>query len=66
MPVLHTYLLIQVGDHEVECSPSFKLYLHTSSWPQYIPCELAAYTTLVYYQNTRESAKMQLLDRLVR
>lgn len=54
---------LQVGDHEVECNPNFRLFLHTASLPQDIPPELAAYTTLIYNQTTRNGIKTELLDR---
>ncbi|CAK8694917.1 unnamed protein product [Clavelina lepadiformis] len=57
---------IMVGDHEVECHPSFRLYLHTATLPQDVPPEVAAYTTLVYNQTTRDGVKTQLLDRFMR
>nr|CAB3238692.1 dynein heavy chain 8, axonemal-like [Phallusia mammillata] len=57
---------IMVGDHEVECNPNFRLYLHTATLPQDVPPEIAAYTTLVYMQSTREGVQSELLDRFMR
>jgi len=57
------FWLLQVEDHEVECNPAFRLYLHTSTLPQDVPPEIAAYTTLVYLQSTREGVEIELLDR---
>ena len=48
----------------MECHPDFRLYLHTATLPQYVPPELAAYTTLVYHQTARDSIRQELLDRL--
>lgn len=56
---------IMVGDHEVECQPSFRLFLHTSSAPCEVPEELAAYTAVVKFASTRSCLEEELLDRFL-
>ncbi|XP_077973667.1 uncharacterized protein LOC120348568 isoform X2 [Styela clava] len=62
----NTPFKMMVGDHEVECNPNFRMFLHTTSLPQHVPPELAAYTTLLYNQTTRDGIKTELLDRFMR
>ncbi|CAF3351101.1 unnamed protein product [Rotaria sp. Silwood1] len=41
---------LQIGQQEIECSPKFRLYMHTITQPVCIPKELAAYTlTLCFH-----------------
>ncbi|XP_069461306.1 uncharacterized protein [Ambystoma mexicanum] len=56
---------IMVADHEVECHPGFRMYLHTTSLPQEIPSEVAAFCSILYFSQDREGLVEQLLDRFV-
>ncbi|XP_077863125.1 dynein axonemal heavy chain 5-like [Saccoglossus kowalevskii] len=56
---------MNVGDHEVECSPSFRLYLHTTCQPQQVPNTLAAYTAVTYFYQVRHDIEEELLDRFM-
>lgn len=65
--VLHISLKLvfssfQVTDHEVECDPKFRLFLHTTSEPQTVPHQLAAYTSTLFYQQSRQCIEEELLD----
>ncbi|XP_025098007.1 LOW QUALITY PROTEIN: dynein gamma chain, flagellar outer arm-like [Pomacea canaliculata] len=51
-----------VTDHEVECDPKFRLFLHTTSEPQTVPHQLAAYTSTLFYQQSRQCIEEELLD----
>ncbi|XP_033113255.1 dynein heavy chain 5, axonemal-like isoform X2 [Anneissia japonica] len=56
---------MMVADHEVECNPSFRLYLHTTNQPHTIPHSLAAYTSVQYFYQTAEDCEEELLDRFM-
>ncbi|XP_071954985.1 uncharacterized protein [Antedon mediterranea] len=56
---------MMVADHEVECNPSFRLYLHTTNQPHTIPNCLAAYTSVQYFYQTAEDCEEELLDRFM-
>ncbi|XP_030850579.1 dynein heavy chain 8, axonemal isoform X3 [Strongylocentrotus purpuratus] len=56
---------MMVADHEVECHPGFRLYLHTTCQPHCVPDELAAYTSVMYFYQTREDCEEELLDRFM-
>lgn len=57
--------LFQVGDHEVECDPKFRLYLHTTAEPHMIPEWLGAYTGVIFFHMTRQDIEEELLDRFM-
>ena len=59
---LSVHALLQVTDHEVECDPKFRLFLHTTGEPQTIPHYLAAYTSVLYFQQNRQCVEEELLD----
>ncbi|XP_044146080.1 dynein axonemal heavy chain 5-like isoform X2 [Bufo gargarizans] len=56
---------MMVGEHEVECHPSFRLFLHTTKMPQEVPPEVASFCTILYFYQDREGLVEQLLDRFV-
>ncbi|XP_066429677.1 uncharacterized protein [Eleutherodactylus coqui] len=56
---------MMVGEHEVECHPSFRLYLHTTEMPEEIPPEIASFCTILYFCQDRAGLEEQLLDRFV-
>ncbi|KAG8582082.1 hypothetical protein GDO81_007910 [Engystomops pustulosus] len=56
---------IMVGEHEVECHPSFRLYLHTTKMPEEISPEVASFCSILYFCQDREGLVEQLLDRFV-
>ena len=56
---------LQVGDHEVECQPDFRLYLHSTLSPHEVAPELAAYVSLVSWQLSRNDVSEELLDRFM-
>lgn len=57
---------LQVGRHEVECRPSFRLFLHTTTKPSKLPPELSAYVTVINVCDTRSDIEEELLDRFTR
>ena len=58
-------VLFQVGDHEVECQPDFRLYLQTTQPSHRIPAELAAHVSIVNFQLSRDDVTDELLDRFM-
>ncbi|XP_023932047.1 dynein heavy chain 5, axonemal-like isoform X1 [Lingula anatina] len=60
-----TAFKLMVGDHEVECEPKFRLYLHTTSEPHHIPHELAAYVSSIFFHMCRNDMEEELLDRFM-
>ncbi|KAM9316607.1 uncharacterized protein PAF06_007656 [Gastrophryne carolinensis] len=54
-----------VGEHEVECHPSFRIYLHTTCTPEMIHPLVASYCTILYFYQDRQGLADQLLDRFV-
>ena len=52
----------QVTDHEVECDPRFRLFLHMTGEPQTIPHSLAAYTSVLFFQQNRRCVEEELLN----
>lgn len=60
--VLH---ILQVGEHEVECDPRFRLYLHTTSESHEIPAEIGTYVLMIYFHMTRSDIEEELLDRFM-
>ncbi|XP_068137634.1 dynein axonemal heavy chain 5-like isoform X2 [Hyperolius riggenbachi] len=56
---------MMVGQHEVECHPDFRLYLHTTCTPDRVPPEVASYCTTLHFQQDREGLIEQLLDRFL-
>ncbi|XP_071504103.1 dynein axonemal heavy chain 5-like [Diadema antillarum] len=56
---------MMVADHEVECHPNFRLYLHTTCQPHAVPHSLAAYTAVMSFYQTREDCEEELLDRFM-
>ncbi|XP_029452717.1 dynein gamma chain, flagellar outer arm-like [Rhinatrema bivittatum] len=56
---------MMVASHEVECQPRFRLYLHTTSLPEEIPAEIAAFYHVLYFCQDKEGLAEQLLDRFV-
>ena len=57
--------VIQVEDHEVECDPKFRLYLHTTVEPHIVAPQLAAYASVMYFQQFRQCIEEDLLDRFM-
>lgn len=55
----------QVEDHEVECDPRFRLFLHTTVEPHMVPPHLAAYSSVIYFQRSRADIEETLLDRFI-
>ncbi|XP_067674368.1 uncharacterized protein [Haliotis asinina] len=51
-----------VEDHEVECDPHFRLFLHTTVEPHQVPQQLAAYSSVMYFQQCRQCVEEKLLD----
>lgn len=56
---------LNLGNHEIECNPRFRLFLQTVSEPKEVPCELAAYTLVVNYKLMRQDIEEELLDRFL-
>ncbi|XP_053397319.1 dynein axonemal heavy chain 5-like isoform X6 [Mercenaria mercenaria] len=56
---------IIVEDHEVECDPRFRLYLHTTVEPHMVPQQLAAYASVMYFQLYRKDVEEELLNRFM-
>ncbi|KAJ1151043.1 hypothetical protein NDU88_003830 [Pleurodeles waltl] len=56
---------IMVADHEVECHPGFQMYLHTTSLPDKVPAEVAAFCSILYFTQDKEGLVEQLLNRFV-
>ena len=54
-----------MGDHEVECQPHFRMYLHTTSMPHQVPAEMSAYVNVVSFQLSRNDVTEELLDRFM-
>ena len=54
-----------MGDHEVECQPHFRMFLHTTTPAHLVPGELAAYVSLIYFHQTRNDIELELLDRFM-
>ncbi|CAE1271156.1 DNAH [Acanthosepion pharaonis] len=54
---------MNVGDHEVECKPSFRLYLHTSSEAFEVGDFLAAFTKRLTFPQSVDCLTIQLLLR---
>ncbi|CAL1527205.1 unnamed protein product [Lymnaea stagnalis] len=57
-----TRFKVIVTDHEVECDPKFRLFVHTTSEPHACPQQLAAATSVTFYQQSREDVEEELLD----
>ncbi|XP_074662754.1 uncharacterized protein LOC141915202 [Tubulanus polymorphus] len=57
---------IMVGDHEVECQPSFRLFIHTSTEPHLIPHILCAYVNVIRFNLSRSCIEEELLDRFMK
>ncbi|XP_059166583.1 dynein axonemal heavy chain 8-like [Physella acuta] len=57
---------IVVTDHEVECDPRFRLFLHTTSEPHTCPLHLAACTAVTFYQQSRADVEEELLDAFMK
>ena len=57
------WILKQVEDHEVECDPKFRLFLHTTVEPHDVPQTLAAYCTVMYFQQSRHCLEVELMER---
>ncbi|XP_077343463.1 dynein axonemal heavy chain 5-like [Lithobates pipiens] len=56
---------MMVGEHEVECHPGFRIYLHTTCTPDRVPPEVASYCTILYFSQDRQGLTEQLLDRFI-
>jgi dynein heavy chain, axonemal len=56
---------LNLGSQEVECRPSFRLFLHTIHQAIDVPSELAAYSTVLTYNLTREDVEEEMLDRFM-
>jgi hypothetical protein len=54
-----------LGNHEIECNPNFRLFLHTVSEPNQVPQYLAAYTEVINFNMTRLDVEEELLDRFL-
>ncbi|KAL5010133.1 hypothetical protein ScPMuIL_012438 [Solemya velum] len=60
-----TRFKIIVEDHEVECDPHFRLFMHTTVEPHMVPEQLAAYTSVIFFQQYRKCVEDELLDRFM-
>eukprot|EP00698_Gefionella_okellyi_P011837 TRINITY_DN3147_c0_g1_i1.p1 TRINITY_DN3147_c0_g1~~TRINITY_DN3147_c0_g1_i1.p1 ORF type:complete len:4003 (-),score=857.71 TRINITY_DN3147_c0_g1_i1:159-12167(-) len=58
-------LYVQLGDHQVEYSKNFKLFLHTKLSNPHYPPETQAETTLINFTVTEEGLEDQLLAVVV-
>jgi len=56
---------LNLGNHEIECNPNFRLFLHTVSEPNQVPQYLAAYTEVINFNMTRVDVEEELLDRFL-
>ncbi|CAF0874114.1 unnamed protein product [Rotaria sordida] len=56
---------LQIGQQEIECSPKFRLYMHTITQPVYIPKELAAYTLTLCFHVTLNDLEEIFLGRFM-
>ncbi|XP_018425845.1 PREDICTED: dynein heavy chain 5, axonemal-like [Nanorana parkeri] len=56
---------MMVGEHEVECHPGFRIYLHTTCTPDRVPPEVASYCTILYFSQDRQGLTEQLLERFI-
>ncbi|CAF3476774.1 unnamed protein product [Rotaria socialis] len=56
---------LQIGQQEIECSPKFRLYLHTITQPIFIPKELAAYTLTLCFHVTLNDLEEIFLNRFM-
>ena len=54
-----------MANEEVEIDPGFRLYLHTALEPQYIREELAAITTVLRVDQSRDDTMEAMLDRFL-
>ena len=55
-----------MGDHEVECHPGFRLYLHTNTPAHLVPDQLAAIVSPLNFHQTKQDVEEQLLDIFLR
>ncbi|CAH2249077.1 dynein gamma chain, flagellar outer arm-like [Pelobates cultripes] len=62
---VHTHYLEHIAEHEVECHPGFRMYLHTTSTPDKVPPEVASFCNILYFYQNRNGLVEQLLDRFV-
>lgn len=60
-----TLFHIQVEDHEVECDPKFRLFMHTTVEPYMVPSHLAAYCSVMFFQQSRTCIEEEFLDRFL-
>ncbi|UJR24993.1 hypothetical protein I4U23_006354 [Adineta vaga] len=56
---------LQIGQQEIECSPKFRLYLHTTTQPVFISKELAAYTLILNFHLTLNDLEEIFLSRFM-
>ncbi|CAF1326895.1 unnamed protein product [Adineta steineri] len=56
---------LQIGQQEIECSPKFRLYLHTTTQPIFIPKELSAYTLTLNFHITFNDLEEIFLTRFM-
>lgn len=56
---------LQIGQQEIECSPKFRLYLHTTNLPVEIPKILAAYTLTLCFHVTINDLEEIFLSRFM-
>ena len=56
---------LQIGQQEIECSPKFRLYLHTVTSPVHIPKILAAYTLTLCFHVTLNDLEEIFLSRFM-
>ncbi|CAF0936921.1 unnamed protein product [Rotaria sordida] len=56
---------LQIGQQEIECSPKFRLYMHTITQPVCIPKELAAYTLTLCFHVTLNDLEEIFLGRFM-
>ncbi len=59
------FFYIQVADHEVECHPNFRVFFPTTERPHCIPHSLAAYSSVLYFYQTRRDCEEELLYRFM-
>ena len=47
----------------MECSPKFRMYLHTTSESHEVPAGIATYVLIIYFHMIRSDIEEELLDR---
>ena len=65
MPISSVLVFFQIGDHEVECQPHFRMYLHTTVMPHQVPPELMAHVAVIRFCQTLPDIEDELLNRFM-